>query len=500
MRKTSSAAQVKRLLAAIIAAVAVGMMLSLVYVTEAALSIIERLERLPLWLSVASGVAIIAVLTATGVLIWRLLRPTRISAPVVPVMIDRATVEQRIQDLGAHAASETLGAELTESDRRTALGTLFLALFGEVSAGKSSLIRALVPAAAIDIDVRAGTTREVRHYQGALGDGLEVAIADVPGTGEWLGDGRAVAAREEALRSHVVIYVCDGDLTRTQAEDFDWLRAFGKPLLLVLNKLDRYSQAERDALRTSLAKRTGLTPIVVAAGGSERVLLRGPDGAERVEDRERTPQIAPLVKELRRIARQGAAAFEPQRERAVLGALDLKLGDIEAAQRRDAAQKLVREYARKAALMAMAAIAPGSDLVIQGVLATRLLSELTKLYGVPLRSIDLDNFIELAGGRLRGTSALVLAIAGNAMKAFPGLGTVGGGLVHAVAYAMIFDSLGSAVADTLARGEGFDAKRALARFDETIGDRRRLLDMAPAMLALALETHKDKDGKADPPA
>ena len=497
MPKASSAAQVRRLLAAIVVAVAVGMMLSLVYVTDAALSIIERLERLPLWLSIASGVLIVGVLIGTGVLIWRLLRPVRAPAPVVPLVVDRATVEARVKDLGISPASESLADELAESDRRAGLGSLFLALFGEVSAGKSSLIRALVPGTAVNIDVRAGTTREVRHYQGELGDGLAAQIADVPGTGEWLGEARAVAAREEALRSHVVIYVCDGDLTRTQFEDLQWLRAFGKPLLLVLNKLDRFSPAEREALRKRLAQRTGLAPIVVSAGGNERVLLRGPDGDERSEERARTPMIAPLVKELARIARQGAAAFEPQRERAVLGALDLKLGDIEAEQRRQAAQKLVREYARKAAVMAMAAIAPGSDLVIQGMLATRLMSELTKLYGVSLRSIDLDNFIELAGGRLRGTSALILAIAGNVMKAFPGLGTVGGGLVHAVAYAMIFDSLGRAVADTLARGEGFDAKRALARFDESMGDRRRLLDMAPAMLELALESRRDRDDKAN---
>ncbi len=47
-----------------------------------------------------------------------------------------------------------------------------------------------------------------------------------------------------------------------------------------------------------------------------------------------------------------------------------------------------------------------------------------------------------------------MAIAGNALKAFPGLGTISGGLLHAVAYGLIFDSLGRAAAQTLAsRGE-----------------------------------------------
>jgi hypothetical protein len=186
------------------------------------------------------------------------------------------------------------------------------------------------------------------------------------------------------------------------------------------------------------------------------------------------------------------AAYEAARERAVLGAVDLKLGALEAEERARKAAALVREYARKAAIGALAAVAPGTDLVIQGVLATRLLSELTQLYGVQMRSIDLDRFVELAGGRLRGSTALILAIVGNAMKAFPGLGTVGGGLVHAVAYAMIFDSLGRAVAETLARGEGFDREVALERLDAHLSDRNRLMDLAPQMLKLALESRSEE--------
>ena len=38
-------------------------------------------------------------------------------------------------------------------------------------------------------------------------------------------------------------------------------------------------------------------------------------------------------------------------------------------------------------------------------------------------------------------SRIVLAVAGNALKAFPGLGTLGGGVLHAFAYALIFDSM-----------------------------------------------------------
>ena len=99
-------------------------------------------------------------------------------------------------------------------------------------------------------------------------------------------------------------------------------------------------------------------------------------------------------------------------------------------------------------------MARGSGLVIQGALATRLMQELCALYDVSVKEVQIESFLKLAGGKVKRLSAITLAIAGNALKAFPGLGTLSGGLLHAVAYGMIFDSLGRAAAQTLAtRGE-----------------------------------------------
>lgn len=483
--------RIRLLLAAIVVASALGLILSAIYATDAALSIVERLQRLPLWLGVITSAFVSALVLATGWLLWRLLHPRRRAAAPVSKRIDRASIEARIADPELQTRAGSLKSELVELDQRAALDQVFVALFGDVSAGKSSLIKALVPGADVRTDVLAGTTRSVRQYQGTLDNGSQLMLADVPGTAEWHGEGRAVAAREEALRAHVVAYVCDGDLSRSQAQELAWLGEFGKPILLLLNKADRYRPEELAALSERLRQRTGTTPLPVSAGGMEKVEVRTADGDVQLQERQRPPQIQPLLRALSDIARRGPAAYEEARQMAVLGALDIKLDAMESEQRRARAAALVREYARKAALGAMAAVAPGSDLVIQGVLASRLLSELTQLYQVPMRSIDLDGFIELAGGRLRGTSALILAIAGNALKAFPGLGTLGGGLVHAVAYAMIFDSLGKAVAETLARGEGFDREQALAQFNASLADRGRLLQLAPDMLKLALEVRQE---------
>jgi hypothetical protein len=99
--------------------------------------------------------------------------------------------------------------------------------------------------------------------------------------------------------------------------------------------------------------------------------------------------------------------------------------------------------------------------------------------------VEIESFIRLAGGRVKKMTAITLAITGNALKAFPGFGTLTGGLIHAVAYGMIFDSLGRAAAETLAsRGElrPYPAARA---FEEMLNDNLEAGAVRFAKLALA---------------
>jgi len=119
---------------------------------------------------------------------------------------------------------------------------------------------------------------------------------------------------------------------------------------------------------------------------------------------------------------------------------------------------------------ALAAVTPGTDLLIQGYLGVSLIKELSKLYGVPVRKVDTDLLLELVQKHVGRSTTLVLAIAGNALKAFPGAGTLAGGMIHAVAYGMVFDTLGRAVAASLeSRGELHPVQTATV-FKETMGE------------------------------
>lgn len=439
---------------------------------ERALALAQRFLDLSSWLQWTFG-AVLLLFAAAGLsVMWWLLRPRRRRRPV-PVP-DRGSLEQRIGQLHERGADTgLLAAELGDLDRRRASARIYVALFGEISTGKSSLIRALVPHAHIASDARGGTTRAVAHYDGSLPDGRTLVLADVPGSRESGGETHETLAREEALRAHAVIYLCAGDLNRGQVEELRWLADFGKPLLLVLNKVDQWTPTERDQLMTQLrqhARGIASAVLAISAGGSERYQRRLADGRTESVERQRQPTIDPLLQALDRLAANGADNLENLRENAVLAGLHQRTGTLEATIRASEAERIVRKYARRAIVGAMAAVVPGSDLVIQGVLATGLTRALAELYGVKVSDVQIDDFVQQARLTLRTGSSIVLAVAGNAMKAFPGLGTLGGGVLHAFAYALIFDSMGRALAASLAERHTLDQDDASDRLKELLAD------------------------------
>jgi len=460
---------------------------------ERALALAQRFLELPTWLQWTLG-GVLLVFVAAGVsVLWWLLRPRRKRRPL-PVP-DRGSLEQRIGQLREHGADTgALASELGELDRRRASARVYVALFGEISTGKSSLIRALAPQAHVASDARGGTTRAVGHYDGTLADGRSLVLADVPGSRESGGETHETLAREEALRAHAVIYLCAGDLNRAQADELRWLADFGKPLLLVLNKADQWSDAEREMLLERLRRHArGIASAVLAisAGGSERYQRQLADGSTESVERQRKPSIEPLLQALARLTAPGAEGLEDLRENAVLAGLHQRTSMLEAQTRAEAAEQIVRKYARRAIVGALAAVAPGSDLVIQGVLATGLTRALAELYGVKVSEVQIEDFVQQAKLTLRSGSSIVLAVAGNALKAFPGLGTLGGGVLHAFAYALIFDSMGRALAASLAERHSLDQDDAGARLKELLADAggNRLRQLA----ALTMDAVRERD-------
>ena len=464
-----------RLLLAVGASVAVAFLLELVlYITDLGLSVWDRLHRAPTTFWIVY-LLILGLLSAGGVYaVWRVLnlgRPAR-KPSVPPKPPDEATLRQRLdRSEAAGIQVDAIRRELEELQRRRAAGEIVVAVFGEISAGKSSLIRALMPGHDIAVDVRGGTTRKVTNYTWTSPAGDRLILADLPGLNE--ADGHLdQTARDEALRAHVVLYVCEGDLTRDQYQALQTLLELGSPVIVALNKIDRFTERELTLVRERLAERLGeqMEVAPVQCGGMEEVTRVYHDGREETSLRERKPQVDDLRRALQRYLDSDPQVLDALRDTAVFVLAQQKLDAAVTQHRRGKADDIVQSYSRKAVFGALAAVSPGTDVLIQGYLGFNLIKELCALYEVPAREMDMQRFLDLAGHQIKRNFNLLLALVGNVFKAFPGMGTVVGGMMHAVVYGLIFQSLGKAVARSLESRGDLVSGPALRMFEDHLSE------------------------------
>ena len=414
------------------------------------------------------------------------------------VKSDEAMLNKWSSEFAASPELAAIKAELKEYTQRKSQQILYIALFGDISSGKSSVIKALIAdgsdlqekglqkkdlqekslqeknrqgknsqeqEAIIETSVIGGTTREIKHYHWYIENetvAQHYILTDMPGLNEQYAE-LDLLATDEVQRAHIVIYLCDGDLSASQFSELKMLLLAQKPCLVVLNKADRYSQEELQLISERIEQRiidisSALEPALVQdtsvltinAGGLREFIRLTADGEEERVQRAMPPEVGVLREQLLRMMHSyGIDRLEQLREKSVAQMVNSKLDDIEAHFKRSQSRRMVNSYTKKAVVASMATISPGTDLLVQGYLGIQMVKDLCKLYEVGATDIDANKLIELIQSRMDKTLPLLLAIAGNGLKAFPGIGTVSGGLMHAVAYGMIFDTLGHSVARTL---------------------------------------------------
>ncbi len=474
---------------------------ALLFVTESALNVWDRLVEGPRLLLYGYVGTMLALVAAALVLIWRLVirRPIQPKKRRPDATFSRRDIEDRLRAAQAEGVNTGAAqAELRELAARQVSGAIHLCFFGEVSTGKSSLVKALVPDAEVVIDVAGGSTTDIRHFRWRDDGGQEILLTDVPGTGGVDGgfDDMAIA---EARRAHVVLFVCDGDLTRTEMGALEQLLLLDKPLILVLNKSDRFGIEEQAVVMEQLLKRLrGLGAkeqrdrvVAVSAGGQIEVIERDAGGREVAARRERPADIGVLVVAIMRVLEATGAPLHDQRDRAVFRLAAEKLEAAEVEYRQQRSEQIIRSATRKAVIGSLAAVSPGTDILIQGYIGTTMTQELCRLYGAAPRDLDVEEFLSLSQSRVGRALPLSLAVAGNALKAFPGAGTVAGGLVHAVAYGLIFDALGRSLIGTLTRHGELIPTAAAKEFEDGIDEH---IEAGVRRIAkLALEERADRD-------
>lgn len=286
----------------------------------------DRLARVSTWLAAGVVAAIVLTAAACGVvaarLFWALATEDRPSKPVeAPTdVVEAATAQAEaakaiVARVGDAGARQELEAKLEDWKQDRESGRFHVVVFGTGSAGKTSLINALLGREVGATEAVMGTTKagEFHEYRVKGLEG-ELVLTDTPGLSEigLAGADRESRARELAIDADLLLFVVDHDLTRAEFDPLVALLRQGKRSIVVFNKKDRFPDADRIAIIAKLKERlSGLVPpedvvAVAAAPRPVQVRVRGADGTTRTEMEAEPIDLAALLPRIQAVlAREG---------------------------------------------------------------------------------------------------------------------------------------------------------------------------------------------------
>ena len=285
-----------------------------------------------------------------------------------------------------------LGPELQALDQQLIAlrqRRLRIAVFGRVGVGKSSLLNALLESRVFATDVAHGCTRHQQREPWAISlPGLErVELVDTPGIDEIAARARHRLAARVALGADLVLVVLDGDLTTPESEAVEQLLAAGKPVLIVLNRIDNWPQDERAALIRSIRSRLPrdaqhLEILPVAAAPRQAVLLE----SGKVRSQEQPPRIEPLRSALLSLLQEQGSLLLGLNGLCSADRFSQRLHAWRLQRGKAAAQGLIGRYAALKATGVAANPLLVLDLAGGIALDTALVLQLCKLYDLELSS------------------------------------------------------------------------------------------------------------------
>jgi len=358
---------------------------------DAVIGLYASLARFSPWLA-GLTFAIMAALLAVvlgygGYYGWLFLRPKRRLTPTAPAPPPRAAEAQlsalarqveQIQDQVARAALEQQRQSLAAAQEQQSVRLVF---FGIGSAGKTSLINAILQRQAGDTAAPLGTTTEGQTYTQTLpGVGHTLQLVDTPGIAEigQAGADRQQQAEAWAAQADLLLFVVDNDLNQQEYAAAQALVAMGKRLLIVLNKADRFPAAELetvlDHLRGRFAHQVAPEDVVAVAAAPQPVPVAG--GGWLRSD----VNIDPLVIRLQDILRQDGHTLIADNILLQSQHLGEQVRQVIGQQRqRDAAAIVERYQWIGAGVMALTPL-PGLDLLATAAVNTQMVVELGRVY------------------------------------------------------------------------------------------------------------------------
>ena len=285
--------------------------------------------------------------------------------------------------------------QLNEMYTKITQGRVEIVVFGEISTGKSALINALIGRAVAEVDVQGGWTKQVwgtawdgsGHRIPGL-DNSEIVLVDTPGINEIGGVDRAELADTTARKADLILFVTDSDLNETEYSALLALAAVKKPIILVFNKKDLYSQEDLQSLLDIVRSRVaGVIPqdhtVTTAADPREiEYHIEQPDGKTTVQWRKPEKDVAELKSLiLETLEKEGLGLIALN---AAMYAADKsdKIASIRVQMRNEKADRVIWTSAGTKAVVVAFAPGLGVDIVSGIAIDALMIITLSKVYGL----------------------------------------------------------------------------------------------------------------------
>jgi GTP-binding protein Era len=281
-------------------------------------------------------------------------------------------------------------AEIEAVSEKLQHGEIHIAAFGRVGTGKSSLLNALLGREVFSTSPLHGETQFQQRSQWDSASSDHIVLIDTPGIDELDGEAREEMARSVARIADIVLMVCEADLTETEFKEVASLTERNRPLLLVLNKSDRYSQSERDSLLAHLRSRCEgiIEPDSILATSAdprpEKVIRIDAAGNENAQDRRREPDISELKSRLWNILEKEGKTLAALNAAMFTDELDGRIASKIVLARKTVAENIISNYCIAKALVVAVNPVPVADLLAAAGTDVAMVIHLGKVYGFQL--------------------------------------------------------------------------------------------------------------------
>ncbi|MEH2193963.1 MAG: DUF697 domain-containing protein [Nostoc sp.] len=312
-----------------------------------------------------------ALAVGGGLWLFQQNRPKDSLEPLNGMLVDRKTVESAIaktetvinqlaQEAENHPALPTLREQVAQLFFELDRQKIKVAVTGGKSVGKSTLIPVLKQ------------NLETQNW---------VSLEETAPLFRETGDNSDAAVLAEVAKSDFVLFLTNGDLTDSEFQTLQQLKAANQPTILVFNKQDQYLADESASILLSLKQRMQGNVVATAASPiSIKVRKHEADGAVQEWMEKPAADIQQLTQQLGEVLAQQGQRLVWVTTMRKAGLLKAEAKNWLNGTRRDRATPIIEQYQWIAAAAAFANPVPALDILATAAINAQMVMDLGNIY------------------------------------------------------------------------------------------------------------------------